>query len=140
MPLKLAAPIEQDFILEESDKKFGNKGTPTIITVRQASQGQHERRDKLYSTFNRVFSGDTFTVSQNFSSIELYRLEVELTLIACNIEDLDGNMLFKFKNKEVTHESFVNGWNALPPEIAKEMHDKVIEVNPLWGTPLPESE
>jgi len=139
MPLQLIAPIEKDFILEKTDTEFKTEGEPTKILVRQATQGQHERRNVLINTFNRQYDGVSVVVSQNFSPEDLYRLEVELTLADCNIVGEDEQPLFVFKNKVVNSSSFMRGWAKLPPTVAREIHDKVIEVNPLWNNPLAES-
>jgi len=136
MPLKLTSPIEKDFVLEKSDAEFCEKGDPsTTVTIRQATQGQHERRNAVINTFNREYDGLNITVSQNFSPEDLYRLEVELTLTSCNISDVDEKPLFTFRNGAVEPASFRKGWAKLPPLIASEIHEKVLEVNPLWAGP-----
>lgn len=140
MALKLTAPIEKDFILEKSDKEYKNDGAPTTVTIRQATQGQHERRNQLINTFNREYDGISVTVSQNFSPEDLYRLEVELTLVGCNIDDVDDKPLFIFKGNFVEPASFKKGWAKLPPIVAEEIHSKVLEVNPLWSSPLAQQE
>lgn len=139
MPLQLIAPIEKDFILTKTDEEFKTEGEPTKILIRQATQGQHERRNVLINTFNRQYDGVSVTVSQNFSPEDLYRLEVELTLADCNITGEDEKPLFIFTNKVVNSTSFMRGWSKLPPLVASEIHDKVLEVNPLWASPLAES-
>jgi hypothetical protein len=139
MPLKLAVPTEREFTLDKSDKLFENKGPASIVNVRQATQGDFERRKALYTTFERSFNGETITVNQRFSPEDLFRLEVEISMCGCNILDSDDKPLFKFRGKVVDPVSFAIGWNKLPPEIAEEIHEKVLEVNPLWAGPLDES-
>ena len=136
MSIKLSAPIEQEFTLDKSDKEFENKGSPTTVSIRQATQGEYERREKLYRTFDRSFNEEGYTVTQKFDANDLFRLEVELTLSACNIVDENDKPIFKFKNAKISPYDFLNGWNQLHPTIAREIHEKVIEVNPLWGAPL----
>jgi len=138
MALKLTVPIEKDFVLEKTDKEFKVEDNPTTIRVRQATQGQCEIRNGLLSDFTRVFDGDQLTVSQHFSPEELYRLEVELTLAACNIENNKGEPLFIFRNNVVDPASFKKGWALLAPLVAEEMHDKVLEMNPPWAGPMGE--
>lgn len=139
MALKLTTPIEKDFILEKTDKEFDVKTGHTTICVRQASQGQYEIRNGLLSEFTRVFDGSQLTVSQHFSPEELYRREVELTLTASNIEDDNGKALFTFKDGKVDPISFRKGWALLPPLVAEEIHEKVMEMNPLWAGPAGEA-
>lgn len=138
MALKLTAPIEKDFILEKTDKEYDVKDDHTTVRIRQATQGQCEIRNALLSEFTRVFDGDQLTVSQHFSPEELYRREVELTMVACNIEDDSGKPRFLFKDGKVDPASFKRGWAALPPLVAEEIHEKVLEANPLWAGPMGE--
>ena len=139
MALKLTAPIEKDFILEKTDKEYDVKDDHTTVRIRQATQGQCEIRNALLSEFTRVFDGDQLTVSQHFSPEELYRREVELTLVACNIEGESGKPLFFFKVGKIDPASFKKGWALLAPMVAEEIHDKVLEMNPLWAGPMGEA-
>jgi hypothetical protein len=139
MALKLTAPIEKDFILEKTDKEYDVKDDHTTVRIRQATQGQCEVRNALLSEFTRVFDGDQLTVSQHFSPEELYRREVELTMVGCNIENDNGKPTFFFKDGKVDPASFKRGWAGLPPIVAEEIHDKVLEMNPLWAGPMGEA-
>jgi len=133
MALKLSAPLEKEFILEKTDKEFKVEDGHTTVTIRQATQGQHEIRTAMYNDFERVFDGDSLKVSQHFSPEEFKRKEVELTLTGCNILGENDKPLFIFRNGIVDPISFKKGWADLPPMIADEIHDKVLEMNPLWS-------
>ena len=61
MALKLSAPIEKDFALEKTDATYGlEKGEePTRITIKQATQAQHERRQGLWDELiQEIVGGD----------------------------------------------------------------------------------
>lgn len=139
MPLKLTPPIEKTFNLEKTDKLYESEGT--TVTVRQASQLHHERRQDLWATMNSRFGGETDTVElvQRFNQSELHRIETMLTLVDCNIEDENGKPLFKFKKQgssnslDMSEIAFRNAWGKLPVDVAIEIHEKVLEVNPTWS-------
>ena len=130
MALKLSAPIEKDFTLDKTDEAFGTEGTR--VRVRQATQAQHERRASLFATLIREYpEGETNNVRfvQRFSLPELIRIEAYLTLISSNIEDENSRPLFYEGMNET---QFSRSWGRLPPAVAIEIHDKVLEVNPDW--------
>jgi len=33
----------------------------------------------------------------------------------------------------MTEAEFAEAWGRLPPEVAAEIHEKVIAINPMWG-------
>lgn len=142
MPIKLIAPIVETFTLDESDKKYGNDGDPTTVTIRQATQAQHEERQSLFSTLEQRFSDenpDDISLIQNLSSAELMRKEVWLTLIDSNLQNEDGSIVFPSKKNsngvstlDLTKKQFDHAWGKLMPDIALEIHSKVLLVNPLW--------
>jgi len=147
MPLKLAAPIEQEFTLDRSDELYGTDGEPTRITVRQATQAQNEKRSRVFSEVQRVMKArtedDSFTLQSNWSNEELKRTEAFLTLVDCNLLDENDKSLFKFKKDksgkqylDMSNYEFAEAWGKLPPVIANEIHEKVVEVNLTWGGPL----
>jgi len=129
MPVKLTAPLEKDFPLERTDLAYDNEGEPTKVTIRQATQARASLNDELQ-------------LRQKWSVEELKRIEVYLTLIGCNLEDEDGKSLFRFKSLnghsdlDMTENEFKKAWGKLPPDIAQEIHEKVLEVNLSWGGPL----
>jgi hypothetical protein len=137
MPIKLKSPLKKEFHLIKSDAELGvdETGDPTLITVRQATQGDHELRNDLDSEFRREYDGRTIKVVQRISFDDLRRREVFLTLCACNILDEDGKrLLFEFENGRLIDEGkFNTAWGKLPPTVADEMHEKVMEMNPLWN-------
>jgi len=144
MPLQLSAPLEKDFTLDKSDALFGNDGEPTRITVRQATQAQHERRSRLWEELTQEVIGDysnpdAVRLIQRISVPEIHRIEAFLTLVGCNILDDDGEPLFKVKSikgrqyLDMNEREFTKAWGKLPPEVAREIHEKVVEVNPTWG-------
>lgn len=143
MPLKLIAPLYKTLTLEKSDERYGNEGDSTIVTIRQASQQEHERRQQQFATLERKYSDlspDEVTVVQNIPMEQLKRLETYLTLCECNIVDEDDKALFPSKKDknghprlDMTKQAFETAWGKLPPDIAEEIHDKVLEVNIVWS-------
>lgn len=138
MPLKLTAPIEQDFILTRSDEALESTGDPTQISVKQAAQGEYERRQHMFSEWVNSYDPQTGQnqVVQRLNVELLKRLEVFLTLTSCNIESETGKPLFRFKNNKVSMSEleFDKAWAKLPLVIATEIHEKVLEVNPTWDS------
>lgn len=143
MPLKLIAPIYKTMSLDRSDARYGNDGEPTIVTIRQAAQHEHERRQQQFSTLERRYSDlspEEVTLVQNIPMEEIKRLEVYLTLCECNILDDEDKPLFPSKKDKnglpqlvMTKHAFDMAWGKLPPDIAEEIHDKVLEVNIVWS-------
>jgi len=140
MPLKLSPPIEKTFTLDKTDKLYGAEGT--TVTIRQASQLQHERRQDLFASMQSRLTEDTGIVElvQRFNLPEVHRIEAMLTIIDCNIESEDGKPLFKFKKVSKTgsvlamsEREFKEAWGQLPVDVATEIHEKILEVNPTWG-------
>jgi hypothetical protein len=137
MPLKLTAPLLKTFELSRADEKYGTDGTPTTVTVRQATQFEHERRQALFATLEQKMSNadpDEFSLVQNWSLEELKRVEVWLTFVDCNMLDEKGNPLFPSREGKapVNEKAFTHAWGSLFPDIAAEIHEKILEVNPLW--------
>jgi hypothetical protein len=132
MPLKLSPAIKKTYRLEKSDEEFKSE-TPTMIEVHIASQGQVETRNELWSEFKREYEGTKVTVSQRLSFDDVRRKEVFLTLAACNIETEDGKPLFVFVKEHLADEAaFKKAWDQLPPSVANEIHEKVLESNVIW--------
>jgi ketosteroid isomerase-like protein len=134
MPIKLAEPLTKDFDLIKSDTRFKNlTGEPTRITLRQATQGDVASRNEILANYTRNFDGDRVTISQNVAFDDVKKRSVFLVLVDCNIKDLDDTMLFKFRNGRPTSISeFEVSWAKLPPIVADEMYEKVLEMNPIW--------
>ena len=147
MPLKLVSPVESIFVLEISDEHFKTEGDPTKVTIRQATQGGQEKRSFIYSEVTNIINQNSqfaaeMQLRQRWSLEELKRMEVFLTLVQCNISDVDGTDLFRFKLKgdkqvlDMNENEFKRAFSKLDPIIAAEIHAKVMEVNPEWGGPL----
>lgn len=141
MPLQLKPRIEQTFQLVKSDEKYESK-TPTTVTIKQATQGEHEKRQDLYATLHTMYgtTEGSFEMVQRWNMSELHRHEARLTLVDCNIDDEDGKPLFTVKKDKKGHTyidmsepDFNEAWAKLPVDVAEEIHDKVLELNPLWG-------
>jgi len=140
MPLQLTAPIEKEFVLEKSDEAYENDGDPTRVFIRQATQSQHERRSHMWSELVQEIIGnreapDAVRLIQKLNIPELHRLEVYLTMIGCNILGENDEPLFKFRDQklDMTEHEFKLAWGMLPPLIANEIHEKVMELNVTWS-------
>ena len=143
MPLKLIAPLYETFELTETDKLYENEGDPTTVTIKQAAQHEHERRQQLFSTLERRYNEaqpEEVALVQTVSFEELKRQEVFLTLVESNIEGPDGEVLFPSRKNKAGHPElamtsaqFNQAWGKLPPSVANEIHDKVVAVNIIWS-------
>jgi len=142
MPLKLLAPTYKTYILEKTDERYDNDGEPTTVTVRQATQAQHRERQDLFATLERRFRDESpgeVSLIQTLSFEALKELEVWLCLVECNLLDEDGKSLL-FPSRQVnghaelalTKRQFMMNWGKLYPDIASEIHAKVLDLNPLW--------
>lgn len=133
MSLKLSAPLVKEFPLTEADAAAGDSGEPTMVTIRQAENGEVEKRNELFSSFQREYVADAVRVTQDISFDAVRRKEVFLTLAACNIQNEDGKQLFMFKDGHLDNELvFQRAWSKLPPAYALAIHQKVLEMNPMW--------
>ena len=147
MPLQLVAPIVKTFTLDVSDEKYGVEGEePTTVFIKQAAQHEHALRQDLFSTLERKYRGldtgeplDEVSIVQRIALEELKELEVWLTLVDCNMLDENGQLLFPSKKSKsgemglsMTRRQFALSWGRLFPDVAIEIHGKVLEVNPLW--------
>lgn len=145
MPLQLAVPLEEEFKLVETDAKYDTGDKPTTVLIRQAAQGEHERRAALFAQIVReqsVNAPEEFVrFVQRFSFEELKRLETFLTLKGSNIEGPDGKPLWNFgKNGFIKEVDFNKGWAQLPVSVAQEIHDCVLKVNIDWQPLLGEDD
>jgi len=136
MPIQLGAPKKKEFVLVESDLALGNTeagAVPTKITIRQATQGDIELRNALFADFTREYDGRMVKVVQHISYDDIRRLEVFLTLCACNLLDSKGEPLFNFTGEKLVDQvTFKRAWASLEPVIAIEIGEKVLEMNPIW--------
>jgi len=136
MPIRLAIPVVKEYTLPKSDEAYGIVDTPTRVSIRQATQGGHEKRAALFANIIREWSNNAegFRLVQRFSFEELKRIEVQLTLAGCTIENEDGSPLFRFSDKGIVSDeaAFKRAWDALPPMVAAEIHEKVVDLNVDW--------
>ncbi len=144
MPLKLIAPLYETFTLDKSDERYGEPDDdPTTVTVKQASQSQHEMRQSMFSTLEQKWKQlepDEVTLVQRISMEELKKLEVYLCMVECNMLKDEDKLLFPSKkgkdgNPELAMNKnrFMDTWGLLLPFVAAEIHEKVLKVNPLWS-------
>lgn len=133
--MKLTPPLLQDFILEKTDAAFNNTGEPTMVTIRQASNGDVLERDRLFGLVSREYGPDSVRYTNNITDGDIRQKEAYLTLAACNIEGADGKPLFLFKNGRIAMQEreFDRAWGELPPIIADEISSFVTTVNAQWG-------
>lgn len=132
MPFTLLSPIKKTFVLSKTDAEYKTEGT--TITLRQATEGDFILVNDMRNEFSREYSrDDTVIFRQKISFDRIYMREAWLTLCSCNIMDDDGP-LFRFKNERVSSEAeFEKAWAKLPPLVANEIIEKVMEMNPLWN-------
>lgn len=142
----LSKPLVRTFLLDDVDTEI-NPDRDMSVDIRQANQGDAERRADLYANTKQSFiNGETaFTVEQRFSYPEQQRVEVFLVLAACNIPIEDPNAkdgqrdLFRFHTRpngipglSMTDKEFRAAWELLPSQVADSMHAKVLLMNPNW--------
>lgn len=137
MPKPISTPLEKQFRLDKWDPDGDSS-----ITVRQARQWQHEKREELFAETSRVWrEGDMGEVElkSRVSFSEVTRTEVFLTLVDSNLPDETGKPIFKFRKDgngrqilDMTSTEFSYAWGQLEPELCAEIHDKVLEVCPMW--------
>lgn len=138
MALRLKTPEEKQFPLEIADPTGS-----THVIVRQATQREQELRADLWSTTSRILrdqNGPEVELRQRISMPEIMRKEIFLTLVGCNIEDDNGQPLFKFsldtstgRTRPTSEAEFAVAFGKLPLAVAYEIHNKVLQLNPSWG-------
>jgi len=135
MPIRLISPIKKEFHLEKSDKEFDTTDGSTMVTIRQATQGDFELVRDLTSELQREYSEGKIRYNQRISFDDIRRKQVFTTLCGSNITDETGKKsLFKFEDGSLKDEKlFTLAWSKLPPIVAQEIHEKVLEMNPLWN-------
>ena len=109
------------------------------VTIRQATQGVVEGLENFRTSNNEYQWNDReqgkTVMKTNRGSAEIRRLQVRETLVGSNLQDTEGQPVFKtfhFEN-ESDILSFNRAWEALDPELAKEIFEKILEVNPQWA-------
>lgn len=145
MPFTLTDPLYQEFELERTDKNYDNKGDATIVVIRQARQHEHARRQDQWNKFERRYSvvnPDEMSIIQELSFEAIKMMEAQMTLVDSNIIGPDGEKpLFKSKKGkdghpvlDMTPKDFEVAWGSLPMDVAQEIHEKILEVNPMWAS------
>lgn len=136
MPVSVHPPLLKDFVLTEIDEAYdGDPSDPSVVTIRQATQGDHDRRNQMFSQVTRRYTDSGPEVVQEFSLSNLMRLEVMMTLAGCNLINAETNKpLFTFKNNRIASEAEFNRvWNDLSPDISQAIYKRVLMVNVDWG-------
>jgi hypothetical protein len=141
MPYDMPFPEVKEFILEELDARMGiPTEKATKVTIRQATLRQNALRADLfavYTTEPAQNDKERTRVIYNMPLYSLYQLEVQLTLVECNLTQ-NQKPLFRFKKSpsgsflDMTDKEFAEAWGSLTDDIAFEIHGKVLEVNPHW--------
>lgn len=141
MPIQLAPPVEKEFVLETTDKFYGNTDDPTLVRIRQATRGDIEKRDQRSFSMTQIIdqAAPSQMMYRDFITIaSLRRYEVFLTLVDCNIIDQDGKPLFRFRidngrrKLDMTEAEFNASWSMLDETPALEIIKFVHEMNVSW--------
>ncbi len=145
MPFKISDPVVQEFTLPKTDLKYGvDDSDPTTVMIRQARQHEHAVRQDQWSKFERRYSNanpDEVKIIQELSFEAIKMLEAYMVLVGSNILAEDGETeLFPSKKDgkghlklEMTKLQFEKAWGSLNSDVAEEIHQKILEVNPMWG-------
>jgi hypothetical protein len=136
MAFTLKPQTVKEFPLSELDEEGADpKSGATFVVIRQAAQGEEKRRGQLFADFRREYvDGGGMVIQQHLSFDEISEQEVYLTMVDCNILDVDKTPLFKFNEAKrfASLVDFQKSWAKLPPYVAKLIHSKVLEMNPQW--------
>lgn len=137
MPLRIIRPNIKRFELTEADPEGD-----TFVDIKQATQHAVERRAAATESRTHVLGEgkDAVRVVSKFNYPEVQRYESYLTMVGCNIENVDGTPLFVFKDTDsgfskidMTEGEFEIAWGKLPPGVAEEIHGYVVTQNPMWN-------
>lgn len=134
MPLKLAVPLEKNYILEKSDKKYGSPDDEsTYVRFRQVTNAEKEIIEDLMEP-QRIWNAQgEMSMRQSASNNQIMRKLIFLTMTDCNITTAAGAKLFHFEDgRLVNEEEFTNSWGFPPADVAEEIMAKALEANPLW--------
>ena len=150
MAFKITDPIFKSFDLEKTDLAYPSEdGKPTTVLIKQARQHEHATRQDQWNKFERRYSSadpDNISIIQELSFEAIKMLEARMVLAESNILDESGKkLLFPSKKDDQGHsildmkaKEFEIAWGSLPTDVAQEIHDKIIELNPMWGSSLGE--
>jgi hypothetical protein len=131
-------PIETEFELEW--KPEGYDGDPGHVTFRQATVGDQEAFEKKFGHNKQIYNPveGAFERHWDWVPTERLRMQVYLTMSACDLEDEEGKALFEFKEVDGvnrlagTESKFAKAWGAFPGELADEFEQKMLDANPQW--------
>lgn len=128
-------PTSREFKL-----KFGDD--PFAVSIRQARTGDAVQLGNLFSETTRVWDDADFgpiQLKQKWNQMELQRMRAYLTMVACDLEDENGDPLFLFRTGKhgpetsMGRDAFNQVWDSLPQELTDMIHECVIKANPQWG-------
>lgn len=146
MPFSIPDAVMKEFRLDKTDKRMGvPKAEATMVTVKQATVGDNARRADLFSEYTQEIKHNDDAPDRLIFRFPLYQLmakEVFLTLVGCNITigaKGEEKPLFNFGNGpngpflDMKENEFNTAWGAITDDnIAIEIHEKVLEMNPHW--------
>jgi hypothetical protein len=135
MPAFRISPIEKEFDLIKTDAEYNNEPGSTKLRIRQATQAANDRIESLFNNIEREYNDKSpglVIQRQKLSITALHRLEAFLTIISCNIEAEDGQLLFNSETAK-DEKKFAEAWGKLPPFICDEIVDCIHEVNISWS-------
>lgn len=140
MALKIASlPQIKDFKLLKSDPTG-----ETVVTLRQATAGDEIRIGNLFSEQTQIWDDEEVgrvQLKRKWNFQERKRFIAYLTLVGCNIEVEDERgeaaPLFRFKDGSkpglaMSQADFFKAWDNLPQEVADEIYECILEMNPQW--------
>ena len=141
--MRINKPLEKKVALAHNPEDW--------VVIRQATQGDVEALADYTSETRRVLrDDDSLELVNRFSYPERQRQEAFRVLAGSSIfiEDESGEdgqrPLFEFKTKggvtrtSMTEEEFTAAWGLLPGELAQDIHEAILDVNPQWD-PNPQS-
>lgn len=146
MPFSIPDVVLKESRLERADKRLGiTKAEATMVTVKQATVGDNARRADLFSEYTQEINkneGDPDRLIFRFPLYQLMAKEVYLTLVGCNITIGPKDKpvpLFNFGTGpngpflDMSEREFNEAWGRInDDDIAIEIHEKVLEMNPHW--------
>ena len=140
MPFKIGAPLERTYKIVVPEEFVGDDGDNTFTaTIRQARMRDAARRAEVFAKTVRQFSDDETNVRQLWTVPELRALEAQLTMVSCDIEDENGNLLFGDRQRH-NEKQFNAAWGRLPEQVADLITEKVLDMNPQWDWEREEGE
>jgi hypothetical protein len=120
---------------------FDEEGIATV-TIRQATTGDLVHMDNLFKEQTQIWEdGDfgTIQLKKEFNPQEVKRERAFRTLVGADLEDEDGNAIFRFSENSngtrlaMSRTEFIKAWDDLPPTLTEEIHDLVQIMTPAWN-------